>query len=544
MNRRNFLKTASTGALALGASVAQTRPNIVLIMNDDMGFSDLGCYGSEIRTPNLDGLAKQGVRFTQFCNTARCCPTRASILTGLYPHQTGVGHMVDNPKPFPGYTGDLNRNCVTIAEALKPAGYQTFMSGKWHVTPVTESKHNWPLQRGFDKYYGIIHGGADYFNPVTLTRDNDPVEPDKPDYYFTDAIADNAISYIESAAKDRPFFLYTAFTSPHWPLHAREADIERYRGRYKDGWDVLRDERRKRMIDLGIIDRNWQMTPRDSRVPAWKDAPDKEWQQRRMEVYAAQIDCMDRNIGRMLAALRKTGQEQDTLVIFLADNGGCAEELGPKATGLHIPARTRKGDPVRVGNLPGVMPGAEDTYQSYGIGWANASNTPFRLYKHWVHEGGIASPFIARWPDGINRQGSLSQEPGHLIDVMATCLDAAGAKCPATRKGQPVTPLEGKSLRPAFGGGKVQGREGLYWEHEGNRAIRQGEWKLVSRHPDRWELYNMSADRTEMSNLAEKDPERVAKMAASYEKWAARANVEPWEKVRTAPRTPAPIPAE
>src|SRR5574340_84651 len=544
MDRRDFLKTACGTALAGVANAAPSRPNIVLIMNDDMGFSDLGCYGSEIRTPNLDALAKSGVRFTQFYNTARCCPTRASLMTGLYPHQTGVGHMVDNPKPFPGYTGDLNPNCVTIAEALKPAGYQTFMSGKWHVTPVTSSKHNWPRQRGFDKYYGIIHGAADYFNPVTLTRDNDRVEPDKPDYYFTDAIADNAIAYIESASRSQPFFLYTAFTSPHWPLHAPEAEIARYRGRYKDGWDALREERRKRMIELGILDRRWPLTPRDNRVPEWQDAPDKDWQQRRMEVYAAQIDRMDQNIGRILAALRKTGQEQNTLVLFLADNGGCAEELGPKAGGLHVPKQTRDGRPVRVGNLPGVMPGAEDTYQSYGIGWANASNTPFRLYKHWVHEGGISAPLIARWPAAIKQNGALVREPGHLIDIMATCLDVAGAKYPASRKGQPVTPLEGKSLRPAFGGGKVQGREGIYWEHEGNRAMRQGDWKRVSRHPDRWELYNMVADRSEMSNLAEKDPQRAGRMAAAYEKWAARASVEPWEKVQAAPRTAAPIPQD
>jgi arylsulfatase len=263
-----------------------------------------------------------------------------------------------------------------------------------------------------------------------------------------------------------------------------------------------------------------------------------------MEVYAAQIDRMDQNIGRMLAALRKTGQEQNTLVLFLADNGGCAEELGPRAGGLHVPRQTRDGRPVRVGNLPGVMPGAEDTYQSYGVGWANASNTPFRLYKHWVHEGGISAPLIARWPSGVKSAGALVREPGHLVDIMATCLDVAGAKYPATRKGQPVTPLEGKSLRPAFGGGKVSGREAIYWEHEGNRAIRQGSWKLVSRHPDRWELYDMAADRTEMRNLAEAEPARAAQMAAAWEKWAARANVEPWAKVQAAPRTPAPIPPE
>jgi arylsulfatase len=545
MDRRKFLRTAvGAGISAVAGAATAQRPNIIIMMADDMGFSDLGCYGSEIRTPHIDGLAKGGIRFTHFYNTARCCPTRASLLTGLYPHQAGVGHMVDNPKPFPGYTGDLNRRCVTIAEALKPAGYQTLMSGKWHVTPVTESKHNWPLQRGFDRYYGIIHGAADYFNPVTLTLDNEFVKPDRPDYYFTDAVADHAVEFIGSAAtKPNPFFLYVAFTSPHWPLHALEADIERYKGRYKNGWDALREERHKRQIEMGLVDRRWPLTARDERVPAWADATDKEWQQRRMEVYAAQIDHMDQGVGRILDALRKSGQEENTLILFLADNGGCAEELGPKAKGLHIPAQTRDQRPVRVGNIPGVMPGAEDTYQSYGIPWANASNTPFRLYKHWVHEGGIAAPLIARWPKGIRKQGGFTNEPAHLIDLMATCVDLAQAKYPATNKGQAIQPMEGRSLRPAFDGHRINRTEPIYWEHEGNRAVHQGKWKLVSRFPGEWELYDLEADRTEMNNLADKEPKRVQQMAALYDRWAERANVEPWDKVQKAPRTPAPIPS-
>jgi arylsulfatase len=543
-SRREFLKSAGgTIACAGGLPAARQRPNIVVIMADDMGFSDIGCYGGEIQTPHIDSLARRGVRFTQFYNTARCCPTRASLLTGLYPHQTGVGHMVDNPKPFPGYTGDLNRRCLTLAEALRPAGYQTLMSGKWHVTPVTESKHNWPLQRGFDRYYGIIHGAADFFNPVTLVRDNSPAEPDTPDYYFTGAVADNAAAYITDAARQpKPFFLYVAFTAPHWPLHALESDIRKYRGRYKDGWDVLRAERHKRMIEAGIVDAAWPLTPRDPRVPAWNDAPDKEWQQRRMEVYAAQIGRMDQGIGRILAALRSAGQEDNTLVLFLADNGGCAEELGPRAKGLHVPAKTRKGEPVRVGNVPGVMPGPDTTYQSYGIPWANASNTPFRLYKHWVHEGGISSPLIACWPERIRRQGAITREPAHLIDLMATSVALAGAKYPEFHQGQSLTPLEGKSLEPAFEGRRIERNEGLFWEHEGNRAIRQGKWKLVSRHPDEWELYDLEADRTEMNNLAAKEPSRTGRMAAEWSRWARRAQVEPWEKVQKAPRTPAPIP--
>ena len=531
MTRRQFLASSAGATAAFAAQ--DNRPNIIVIMADDMGFSDLGCYGSEIKTPNLDALAAKGVRFTQFYNTARCCPTRASLMTGVYPHQASVGHMVDNPKAFPGYTGDLNRKTLTIAEALKQAGYSTYMSGKWHVTPVTESKHNWPRQRGFDKYYGIIHGAASFFNPVTLVRDNDRVEPDRPDYYFTDAVADNAAEYVRTAARQpNPFFLYVAFTAPHWPLHAREEDIAKYKGRYKEGWDTLREERRARMIKMGIVEERWAMTERDADVPAWSDAPNKEWQQRRMEVYSAMVDRMDQGVGRILSALRESGREQNTLILFLADNGGCAEELGPKMQGLHVPQNTRDGKPVQRGNLPEIMPGGPDTYQSYGIPWANASNTPFRLYKHWVHEGGISSPLIAHWPAAI-RKSSITNEPAHLIDIMATCVDLGGAK---------YRGFEGVSLRPAFSGKRLERRDALYWEHEGNRAMRQGRWKLVLKHPGQWELYDIAADRTEIHNLADKEPARVAEMAAQYERWAKRAGVLPWAEVQKAPRTPAPIP--
>src|SRR5581483_12179786 len=260
MDRRSFLATLGSAGLAAAAPPRQ-QPNIVLLFADDLGYSDVAPFGGEIRTPHLDSLARGGVRFTHFYNTARCCPSRATLLSGLYAHQAGVGHMV-NPKPFPAYSGDLNRRCATIAEVLKPAGYQTYMSGKWHVTPFDDSKHNWPLQRGFDKYYGIIGGAANYFDPNSLVRDNERIERDSPDYYFTDAIASNAIRYIEGAKG--PFFLYTAFTSPHWPLHALQPDIDRYRGRYKDGWDALREERRERMLRMGIVDKRWPLTPRDT----------------------------------------------------------------------------------------------------------------------------------------------------------------------------------------------------------------------------------------------------------------------------------------
>jgi arylsulfatase A-like enzyme len=415
------------------------------------------------------------------------------------------------------------------------------MSGKWHVTPVTESKHNWPLQRGFDRYYGIIHGAADYFNPVTLTRDNERTEVGE-DYYFTDAIGQNAADFIrQGTAAKKPFFLYAAFTAPHWPPHARPADIERYAGRYKDGWDALREQRRKKMIELGIIRADWPMSQRDPTVPAWAEAEDKEWQQSRMEVYAAMVDSLDQNVGRILEALRSTGQERNTLVLFLADNGGCAEEIGPNWRGLHIPDKTRDGKPVRRGNVRSLMPGPEETYQSYGVPWANASNTPFRLYKHWVHEGVIATPLIAQWP-GHAKAGAITHEPGHLIDLMAMCVDVSRAKYPSDRRGQRVIPMEGISLRPALGGSKLRRQSPIFWEHEGNKAVREGHWKLVSRFPGEWELYDLEGDRTETADLAAKYPDRVKKLSAAWEDWARRANVAPWTEVQKALRTRVPIP--
>ncbi|MCC6366996.1 MAG: arylsulfatase [Bryobacterales bacterium] len=529
--RRAFLESLAGAAAATAAG--RKRPNIILMMADDMGFSDVGCYGGEIHTPNIDRLAGEGVRFTQFYNTARCCPTRATLLTGLYAHQAGIGHMMDD-RHLPGYRGDLNRQCVTIAEALRPAGYHTLMSGKWHVTPVSESKHNWPLQRGFEHFYGTIGGAASYYDPVTLTRDNTSIRAEPQRYYYTDAIANHAAGFIgEYARKPEPFFLYVAFTSPHWPLHALPEDIAKYRGRYKDGWDALRQERYERMIRLGIVDRRWKMTPRDPDVPAWKEEPHKEWQAQRMEVYAAQVDRMDQNIGRILAKVKEAGIEEDTLILFLADNGGCAEELhrNGKTWPYHAPVKTRDGRAVRYGNDPGVAPGPADTYESYGKGWANASNTPFRLYKHWVHEGGISTPLIARWPGVIEKKGTLTHQPGHLIDLMATCVDVAGATYPRTYQGNRITPLEGKSLRPVLEGRQREGHSEIFWEHEGNRAVRQGNWKLVSRFPGRWELYDLATDRTEMLDRIADHPAKAEELKQKWEAWAGRANVVPWDRV-------------
>jgi arylsulfatase len=534
MNRRTFLQT--TGAAAMGAALpgqSRRKPNIVVILADDLGFSDLGCYGSEIRTPNLDALAAKGVRFTQFYNTARCCPTRAALLSGLYPHQAGIGHMVDDRK-LPGYQGDLNRNSVTLAEVLRPAGYRTLMCGKWHVTRDLKNNYNWPLQRGFDRYYGIITGGSNYFHPNTLTRDNTPIEAEGDAYHLTDALAEQAVRYVaEYGGQQKPFLLYLAFTAPHWPLHAWERDIAACRGRYREGWDALRRERHRRQIELGVVNPKWPLTPRDARVAAWADTPDQEWHQRRMEVYAAQIEQLDRGVGRLVEQLKKSGELDNTLILFLADNGGCAEELGPRVSGAHYRANTRDGRAVRPGNSPSIMPGPDDTYASYGVGWANASNTPFRLYKHWVHEGGISTPLIAHWPAAIRDGGRLNHQPGHLIDIMATCVDVGQARYPETYEGQPIQPREGRSFAGALRGTKRAENDRIGWEHEGNRALREKNWKLVSRfnNNSEWELYDLETDRSEMRNLAAEQPARVAAMAARYEAWGRRTRVAPWKQV-------------
>ncbi len=530
---------------------APPRPDIVLIMADDMGFSDLGSYGGEIGTPHLDRLAANGLRFSHFYNTARCCPTRASLLTGLYAHQAGVGHMMGDDG-LPGYRGDLAANAVTIAEALREAGYGTYMSGKWHVTrhvghwsgnDELTSTHNWPRQRGFDRFYGTIHGAGSFYDPISLTEDNEPVELTPPDdpatpvYYYTDAISEYAARFVrdhaEGARSDDPLFLYVAHTAPHWPLHALPEDIARYRGRYAAGWDAIRSERRQRLIELGLIDADWPIAERDPRVPAWEDVPGEErpWFERAMEVYAAQVDRMDRGIGDLVAALEETGRLDNTLILFLADNGGCAEVLTERWTGLAIPRQALDGSPVAVGNDLSVLPGPESSYQSYGPHWAHASNTPFRLYKHWVHEGGIASPLIVHWPARIADGGGIVSETAHVIDLMATALDAAGTAHPADRAGRASIPVEGVSLLPAFQAQPLD-REAVFWEHEGNRAVRSGKWKLVSRYPGEWELYDVLADRTEANDLAAAQPERVASLAALWNDWAARTGVVPWDEIR------------
>ena len=558
MSRRWVIGAACTILLVVRmnalAQDAVSRPNIVLIMSDDMGYSDIGCYGGEIHTPTLDRLAAGGLRFSQFYNMARCCPTRAALLTGLNPHQAGVGHMTGRPagRSEP-WRGDLSARAVTIAEVLRDAGYATFMCGKWHVTNnerAEDAPHNWPLQRGFDRFYGTITGAGSFYDPVTLTRGNTMITPENDaehrpkHYYYTDAITDNAVRFMaeHSAGKEaRPFFMYVAYTAAHWPMHAPAESIAKYKGRYDAGYEPIREARLGRLRQLGLIDPAWEMT---AQAGDWGATEHKAWESRCMEVYAAMVERMDEGIGRLVAELERQNRLDNTLILFLQDNGGCAESFGREdKRAWHLknlrpfkpderqpkiwpPMQTRDGRAVLGG--PGIMPGGPDTYISYGQSWANVSNTPFREYKHWVHEGGISTPLIAHWPAGIPRRNQIEAQPGQVIDLMATCTDVAGARYPAEHHGMTIKPLEGKSLRPAFSGGTID-REAIYWEHEGNRAVRAGRWKLVAKGPaGPWELYDMQADRTELHNLAAAQPERVKQMRTQWEAWARRAEVLPW----------------
>ena len=543
----------------LHADPAPRRPNIVLVLADDMGYTDIGCYGSEIRTPRLDALAAGGIRFTQFYNTSRCCPTRAALLTGLYSHQAGIGLMTGD-RGHEAYRGDLNRRCVTIAEALRPAGYRSYLAGKWHVTKHVAPwgpKFNWPLQRGFDRFYGTIIGAGSFFDPATLCRDNCYVTPEndaeyRPEhFYYTDAISDNAVRYVQEHRRehgDSPFFLYVSYTSAHWPMHALEEDIARYDGVYDAGFDAIRKGRLERARKLGVLEEHWKMSPARK---DWETTENRDWEIRSMEVYAAMVDRMDQGIGRIVDELERTGCLDDTLLIYLQDNGGCAEGYGRKSNAASIagllheplgrdglqrkiwpPMQTRDGRPVRTG--PEAMPGAEDTFVAYGHGWANVSNTPFRGYKHDAYEGGIATPFIVHWPAGIQdaREGSVVDDPCHLIDLMPTFVEVSGATYPAEVDGTPIQAMEGVSLSAALRGAPVERSAALGFEHHGNLALRDGPWKIVStwrrQQPISWELYDMRADRSELEDLSEKHPEKLAELVAKWQAWADRVGVQPW----------------
>ena len=530
------------------------RPNVVLVLVDDMGFSDIGCYGGEIDTPHIDRLAQHGVRFSQFYNTARCSPSRASLLTGLHPHQAGIGVLTNDDGPR-GYRGTINRNCATMAEVLRAAGYATCLSGKWHLASDMHKPNDaWPTRRGFERFFGTLTGCGSFFDPGTLTRGetNAEHEADRPDFYYTDAITDEAVDFVHqkmgsgsnlsrgSAGQNSdksepdPIYLYVAYTAPHWPLHARDEDLAKYRGKFDEGWDVLRVRRLERLRAAGILDESAPLSDRDPTQPAWNDAEYKDWQARRMEAYAAQIDRMDKGVGRIIDALEAAGRLDDTLFVFLSDNGASDEVLPLvklerfKTRSDILRVKTRDGRDVKIGNEPDIVPGGEDTYSSYGRAWANLSNTPFRYYKRWVHEGGIATPLIVHWPNGGLKVGSVVKAPCQLVDVLPTVLDATGAPPLQTNAGHAVLPLEGRSLLPALRGQPID-EATQYWEHTGNAAIRRGNWKLVRDWPKPWELYDLAHDRTELHDVAAQNPDIVGELSAAWQAWADRVGVLPWQ---------------
>ncbi len=540
------------------ATFAAPRPNVLIILADDLGFSDLGCYGGEIRTPNLDALAASGLRFTQFYNSARCCPSRASLLTGLYPHQVGIGEMTndrgakfpgagDKGEQFPGYRGRLNDQCVTIAQVLKPAGYATAACGKWHVGDSVS-----PIDRGFDHFYGFTSGYAvNSWDAAVMTELPEAKPQSKGEFFATDAITDHALSYLGSMHETKkPWFMYLAYQAPHFPIASKPEDMKDYPKVYARGWDVIREERLKRMKSLGIVSDDTPLTPRskiphekqaalhgsmtkDGNNPAWSslDAARKGDLAMRMAVYAGMVTGMDRNIGRIVIELRKSGELDNTLIVFLSDNGACAEwePYGFDMVGLE-PGKT-PGTGINMGTqaLPNILhKGAEleamnHEPMSLGSAWANACNTPLRLYKHFAHEGGISTPFIAHWPAGITSKGKLVTQPAHLVDLMATCVDLGQAKYPEKN----VLPMEGVSLKPALAGESLAART-LFFEHENNAAVRAGDWKLVRAGRDgAWELYRLNEDRVEMKNVASEHPDMVRDMAAKWDAWAARCHVLP-----------------
>ena len=494
-------------ALAQSPCRGESPPDIVLVMTDDMGYSDLGCYGGEIETPHLDKLAAGGLRFTNFYSENMCWVSRAAMLTGVW-HLTSF------------HQKGLHPRCVTIPEILRDGGYSTLMSGKWHLGwPRQKSS---PTDRGFDSFYGIIDGASSFFAPASLMRDKIPIKVrDLPaDYYITDAISDNAVEYIEKADRKKPLLLYVAYTAAHWPLHARPEDIARYKGKYAKGWDKLRKERHQRMKKLGIISASTPLSPRHPNVPPWEEAQHKDWQQRRMEVYAAQITSMDAGIGRIVEALERRGNFDNTLILYMTDNGGCHVEYGKTRKGPYLPAKTRDGRKLRPGNIPGLMPGPEITYQSYGYGWANVSNTPYRMFKQFDHEGGIRTPLIAHWPRGISNRGGLTAEVAHLVDILPTLVEITGARLPASSGGSRRIAINGRSLAGVFRGKKRQGHDSIYFSHNKGRAIREGKWKLVQdRKKKQWELYDLGKDPTELRDLSQEEPGIAAGLKARWTAW-------------------------
>lgn len=519
--KNKLIYTVFSLFVGVTANARQGKPNIVLIMVDDMGYSDIGCYGSEIPTPNIDKLAEKGVRFTHFCNTGRSCPTRASLLTGLYPHQAGIGAMSEDPgskenRDVHGYMGFLNRNTVTIAEVLKQAGYHTYMAGKWHVGMHGQEK--WPLQRGFDHFYGILSGATSYLCPHgdrNLTLDNKQLPAPEQPYYTTDAFTDYAIKFIDEKPKDgKPFFLYLAYNAPHWPLHAKNEDINKFIGRYKKGWQSIRKERFDRMVRLGIVDEKWGMAQWEGRQ--WTDLTEDEKNEldKKMATYAAQVHCMDYNVGRLIDYLKNKNEIDNTLIVFLSDNGACAEP------------HTEKG----FGSSKDINNPNQWVAPSYGLAWAQVSNTPFRKYKVRSYEGGTSTPFIISWPQKYDKyNGELRHTRAFMPDIMATFIDVSGATYPKTfHNGNNIIPIEGVSLLPVIDKTKDNLHEYIFGEHFDNCVVWWNQWKAVKDQNSKlWELYDINKDRTENVNLANEYPNILRNMIKKWNEWAYSHNVYP-----------------
>ncbi len=553
----------SAAVVSSGTSIAKTknrkadsRPNIIIILADDLGYSDLGCYGGEIHTPNLDSLASQGLRFNHFYNTSRSCPTRASLMTGLYQHQAGIGRMTFDAG-LPGYKGTLSRDAVTIAEVLKQAGYATSMVGKWHIaeTPLRNDQREWlahhvyhetfsdlsnyPVNRGFDKHYGVIYGVVDYFDPFSLVEGEVPIKEVPKGYYITQALSDRAVSDIDEYAKgDKPFFMYLAYTCPHWPLMALPEDIEKYKDTYTSGWESIRNARYERQKKLNIFPGMTDFLSDRQFSDSWEDNKTKDWDARAMAVHAAMVDRMDQGVGQVIKALKKNGMLDNTLIFFMSDNGCSPEICQNFSPGENDrPDMTRDGRQIVYAKDKQVMPGPETTYASLGPKWANVANTPFRYWKAKSYEGGICTPMIAYWPKGIKKtlDGTITPAYGHVMDVMATCVDLAGATYPKTYKGHNIIPLEGISLKLIFTTGTRKGHDYLGFEHFLERAFISADgWKIVRPSGGkRWELYDLNTDRSEKYDVAEQYPDRVASMTKAYEAWAKKCMVEPYPGQKT-----------
>ena len=574
MERREFIKSVGVFAAAsvmprlLPAEAKSKRPNIILVLVDDMGFSDIGCLGGEINTPVIDLLAKEGVLFTQCYNSARCTPSRGSLMTGLYPQQAGFGSNGTHSfkgKPLAGFLGEFSPDCVTIAEVLRSEGYKNYTAGKWHLCKTNDcapggSNNSWPLQRGFDKCYSILMGLGSFYDPGSLVRDNRFIspfddaeyEPAQGDYYFTDAITDNVIKYVGDHCKEtpeKPFFAYVSYNAPHFPLHAPQERIAKYKGKYDAGYEALAESRFRRARELGVIDKRWK---RANLEASWEEEPDKQWFARCMEVYAAMVEAVDENVGRLVSELKEQGIYDNTLIFFLSDNGGCAqtwknneeteefERLGPMSPEElqpdYIPEKTRDGIKFRFGK--GVPAGPDGTYATYGKGWAQVSGSPFKGHKFQCYEGGIATGLIVSWPERVRPKATMTHFPAHLVDIMATCVDVSGAEYPKNIRGNAVIPMQGISLSPALAGGRLSREAPLFFCNGSYAAIRKGRWKLVLStksidiHDDGvWELYDMVDDRTETTNLASQHPEMVSTMRKEWVKWGMENKLFPSNKL-------------